>query len=1280
MMYEDLKMINSFPKLLNYLRTHLDWPVEDYNIDDLTFEYDPSELGVSKEYQIKINNIQQLRPLTTSQPWGIFFVDFETKHLPVVLLRRLLTALIPKNRASAQKSNQPTWNLDDLLFISLLGEEDNRQICFSHFKESEQGLPVLQTFSWDERETHFYYIKKLNLENLRWPKDINNSELWKQGWSSAFAQAHGQLIKTSKHLSIELAKIAKSIRHTVDEIYKYETKKGRYHKLLEMFKEALIHDLEPSAFSDMVAQTITYGLFSASATGEKLSGISNLSDLIPNTNPFLKELFNELTAISDNDKKVNFDELGLNDLINILNETEMDAILQQFGRQTGGGSEDPVIHFYENFLKEYDNQQKIKRGVFYTPKSVVSFIVRSVHETIKREFGLEDGLADISTWSEAVLKNPSMKQPKDIDPEAPFVQILDPAVGTGTFLVEVIDVIFKTMVAKWESSGKNKSEITTEWENYVNNHLLNRIYGFELMMAPYSICHVKLGLILKTTGFDLKKAKQRFQIYLTNTLDEPQDLEAALFMPFLAKEAYLANSVKLNTPITVIVGNPPYSYKSSNLNIDAKRLVERYRYINNVKIKEKGALSAEKAIQDDYVKFLAFSQKIIEKNDVGIVGMITNSNFYQNPTLRGLRWSHLQAYSNLKLYDIGGQNKSGEKNDENVFDIVTGVAISIFCKLSTQTPKTSIGYLRGTRNEKYKNLLENNIFKIQLDELTVFPPLYLFKKYKKNPGEYFNWISINDLFKITSVGIKTNRDHLAIDFDKESLEKKYTKILDPKIPTDTVATELNIKNNAQWKFEDARKIFMKTYSSSNFTKVNHRPFDNRWIYYHPSIVHSPRPIVNKHVHHLENLCLISNRRIRTGVFNHHFVSNIIAMAEIISSADNSNIYPLYLYTEQDLLGDAKIYTSNFRKNIIEQIINSLRLNIIDIGSGDLENTIGPSDIFNYIYAILFSKSYKNKYNEFLIDDFPRIPFTNDIQIIKKLVTLGSKLITTHLLLSPIFKDLNLNFQQNGEGIINKPYYEEGKVYINKSQYFDGVPEVVWNLYIGSYQPAQKWLKDRKGRTLSNDDIKHYQKIIVALTETDRIIKEIDKVYPEVEKNLITFDLEKYKTEATSIKDDAKNIEILKIIQNGEGTNIEFKATLQKSLDNDQIPNSVMENNVLKTIAAFCNANGGDLLIGVGDNKEIVGIEQDNFETDDKFLNHLKNIIKNRVTNHVFTLINNSYFHNVNGKTIYHLICKKSSEPIYVEFEGKNHFYVRNLESTDSLDPQETVEYFRKRFR
>ena len=528
---ERLRNIKTFPSLVAYLRDELGWEIASEDFDNLTFDWDAEEFGLDHKTAAKIDSIKQLRPLTSNQPWGIFFVKFEPKRLPIVALRRILGKLVLRKRASANDPGHAAWNLNDLLFISAYGEGDDREISFAHFSENPShpgDLPVLKVLGWDGGDTglHIDDVNEKLARYLRWPANPNDGSGWRRQWSAAFVQGYREVISTAKRLAERLAELARDIRKTVNAALAVENERGTLRKLLAAFKESLIHDLSEDDFADMYAQTIAYGLLSARVSRPAGLVADDVVQMIPSTNPFLRELMGTFLHAGGRRRAganggLDFDELGVNEVVETLRAADMEAVLRDFDNRNP--QEDPVIHFYELFLKEYDAKKRMQRGVFYTPKPVVSYIVRSVHELLQTEFGLDDGLASIVTWGEMTARRPEIKIPDGVSPDESFIQILDPATGTGTFLVGVIETVYDTMRAKWLAQDQSEGEIVDLWNEYVPKHLLPRLFGFELLMAPYAIAHMKIGLRLAETGYRFD-ADARAQIYLTNSL-EPADAE-----------------------------------------------------------------------------------------------------------------------------------------------------------------------------------------------------------------------------------------------------------------------------------------------------------------------------------------------------------------------------------------------------------------------------------------------------------------------------------------------------------------------------------------------------------------------------------------------------------------------------------------------------------------------------------------------------------------------------------------------------------------------------------
>lgn len=572
-----LDKITDFSGLVDYLRDELEWPIAaDIGLDEATYDVTPEEIGLKSSVVGGGIEIKQLRPLNRAQPWGVFFLNLPSAKLPVTLVRNILGKLAVKKRASANKSEQAAFAKHDLLFIAGTGSAPDRRLAFAHFADDDVkgDAATLKVLGWDADDTpRRLGLTEASLKTkLHWPEDPADADRWRKQWGEAFSHADTRtVVRDSKAMAKTLAALARRIRDRANELIAAQTTNGSLVKLHKAFKEALIHDLTPEGFADTYAQTIAYGLLSTAIS--RASGALTQDDMAANvagTSPFLKEMLG--TFIEAGGRKagkaqgLDFDELGITDVVELLRNADMAAVLADFDRKNP--DEDPVIHFYELFLKEYDAAQKVKRGVFYTPRPVVGFIVRSVDEVLRTEFGLEDGLASTATWGEVVAaskgkEGAQIELPEGAKAGDPFVRILDPVTGTGTFLVECVDLIHKRMVAKWKAAGKRDGEIRVLWNAYVPAHLLPRLTGVELMMMPYAIAHVKLGLKLADTGYTFG-SDARAQIYLTNALEPAQDLDMQLaFMSeALAHEAKAANEAK-ETRFTVVVGNPPYAGHSS---------------------------------------------------------------------------------------------------------------------------------------------------------------------------------------------------------------------------------------------------------------------------------------------------------------------------------------------------------------------------------------------------------------------------------------------------------------------------------------------------------------------------------------------------------------------------------------------------------------------------------------------------------------------------------------------------------------------------------------------
>ncbi len=991
---------------------------------------------------------------------------------------------------------------------------------------------MLRVLDWDDRDTvlHLGHACETLTERLHWPDDQDDVDTWREQWASAFTVRHREVITTSQAMAVRLAELARKIRRTVNAVLEVESEDGPVRKLHRAFKEALIHDLSEDDFADMYAQTIAYGLLSARVSRQAGLVAEDMVHMVPVTNPFLKELLETFLHVGGRKHEIDFDELGVHEVVQLLRDANMEAVLRDFGDRNP--QEDPVIHFYELFLKEYDPVKRIKRGVFYTPRPVVSFIVRSVDEILRTEFGLEDGLADTTTWGEMLKRHPDLKLPKHVKPSDPFVQILDPACGTGTFLVEVMNLVQRTMLRKWTAQGHREEQTDDLWNAYVSRHLLPRLYGFELLMAPYAIAHMKLGLKLYETGYRFG-SDERVRIYLTNSLEPPHDFSGQFqfMVPALAHEAQAANQAKTEIPHTVVIGNPPYSVLSANLSDDARRLVDPFRYVDGEPIRERSMLRLEMHLQDDYVKFFRRSQAWVESASVGILGLITNNSYLDNLTLRGMRCSLCGSFAWKSILNLhGGRQKATAEtraaSDQNVFDIEQGVAIFLGWRNCLPSPRaTYYGDLMGTRDHKYGALLKASMADSAAREVwPKLPHYFLVPRDTSHEQEYERGLPITDAIGDQISGIITAHDALVIDFGDEVLKEKARILRDEQLDDTQVKEMLSIRDNAGWKVDEARRALRETVDDDRWFKdIAYRPFDVRRINYHPALIWCDRCRLMKHMIAGPNIALATCRQLSAPPWRHVLVARTLQDDCYISnkSKERSYLLPMYLYPESDsLLRDEEGSQVNLTSAFTSAVASAVQLDWVDCGRGDLvrDGTVGPQDIFHYIYAQLHSETYRDRYAEFLRRDFPRVFLTRNLDLFRALCQVGADLVALHLLEDdyeaasweqstterPLAKATEfVPFRGEGGREVRKAGEKGkalanvkngiGRVYINETQCFNDVPEDVWEFHIGSYQVCHKWLKDRRGRVLTDEDITHYQKIIVALSETIRLMAEIDKV-------------------------------------------------------------------------------------------------------------------------------------------------------------------------------------------
>ena len=880
-------------------------------------------------------------------------------------------------------------------------------------------------------------------------------------------------VKSARSLAIELAKRTRFLR---DEVIAVEIEedgtKGQKQIIgfYEAFKKYLIGTLTEKQFADLYAQTITYGLFAARTRANGEFNRRLAFDYIPNTIGILRDVF-RFISLEDPPKSL---QIIVEDIAELLHVTDVKKILHEY-YSTGKGK-DPIIHFYETFLSTYDPEIRERRGVYYTPEAVVGYIVRSIHSILKTHFDLSDGLASQE------------------------VKLLDPAGGTLTFPAAAINLAAKEFVTKYGEGGLH---------HWIKNHILPDFYAFELMMAPYAIGHLKIGFILDELNYNLAD-DERFKLYLTNTLEMEEIKQISIpGVSSLSEESHLAGKVKKEQPILVILGNPPYSGISSNVNDWTEKLLKEdidgcqsYYKVDDEPLGEKNP----KWLQDDYVKFLRFAQWKIQKSGFGIVGMITNHSYLNNPTFRGMRQSLMKTFDEIYILDLHGNSLKRETTpdggkDENVFDIRQGVAIALFVK--NKEKKESFVYhadLYGLRQEKY-DWLDNNEF-LKENYLSVKPqtPYYFFRKHDTETiKKYLNWKKINEIFPLNGVGMTTARDKFVIDFDKFKLENRIRLFKNSKFDDEELHDFFQINRKKGWNIRKAWNMLQKFNDSELKTfiyPVSYRPFDNRYIFWHDSVVWRTVKRVMRHMLE-DNIGLITARSNKSSDMDHFFISNMMMETKCGERTTQSAIFPLYIYPDEKNIDLFNHTQTKKVPNITPLIFEKL--------SECYNKKPTPEEIIYYIYGIFYSNIYRETYAEFLKIDFPRVPFTSNYDLFIEMGKLGKELAALHLLKSSELGSPIAKYQGSGDNDrIEKVIYKEDeqRIYINKEKYFEGVTLEVWNYHIGGYQVLRKYLKDRKDRMMN--DAPRYCRIVTALYKTIEIQKQIDKIYPEIEKNLVIF--------------------------------------------------------------------------------------------------------------------------------------------------------------------------------
>lgn len=894
-----------------------------------------------------------------------------------------------------------------------------------------------------------------------------NAEL--ESLLNAFFDASVPTIRNPRELAERMARLARLLHDLIREAFANESTRGDLHAQYDAFKRILIGDLSVDQFADMYAQTIAYGLFAARCNhvGGGFARHSAGGEL-PKTNPFLRKLFNTIAG-ADLDERISW---VVDDLAELLAKADIASILADFGKATR--REDPVVHFYETFLSAYDPKMRELRGVYYTPEPVVGYIVRSVDALLKRDFKLPQGLADSS---KITVRRPKSKRRESDSFETHRVQILDPACGTGTFLYSVIGNIHERFRG---NAGL--------WAGYVRDHLLTRIYGFELLMAPYAVAHMKLGLQLKETGYDFE-ADERLRVFLTNTLEEAHEMTGLpLFTQWLAEEASEASRIKTDVPIMVVLGNPPYSGHSANRGAWISSLVDDYK-----KSPQLQKPAQAKWLRNDYVKFLRFSQWRIEQTGYGILAFITDHSYLDNPTFLDMRQSLMKSFDDMYLLDLHGNSRKKELSpsgvkDENVFDIQQGVAIALFVRRKTRSTRCTVrrADIWGPRATKYAWLDANDVTSTTWKDITPQQSPWLFVERDDDLAtEYEKGWSIDEAMDQHGgpvPGFATQHDEFAISFSKTEAIGKVRALLATR--TEAEAREqFRLCAQEQWSYVRAKQQLTERGARGLLTQVDYRPYDSRFTIYDRNVLTHRRERISPQLMRPNIALVVPKNAESIGTAESQFFFCVNKPTDLnFFRRGGAYLIPLWIYGGEDETLFSR-HSDGQRPNFSAAFLKQVRDTVGNDNSA-------PEKAFAYIYAILHSQSYKRRYETLLKRGFPRIPLTSNAKLFNKLADLGQRLIDINLMNAS--GDHEPDFPIKGSNRVDEITFSKERVYINKAQYFDGVGEQEWCYQIGGYAIAEKYLKDRKDRTLSFDELEHYRAVLGAIKATMRIQKEIDK--------------------------------------------------------------------------------------------------------------------------------------------------------------------------------------------
>lgn len=1062
---DQLRQITSFKDVVEFLTDELDWPIDAGDLQEATFDWDPAELGIPPERVPHLASLRQLRPLANNQPWGIFFLEFDGPRLPLTALRRLLDKLVAKKRASGSGTLR-TWKLDDLLFIITTSTGETVELHFVAFFEQPDKAAEIRSIPWRPGQSPAHHLRRLATEllpHLAWPDDPADTNDWRAEWRSAFKLRHGEVIASAMRLAERMADTARALRHEIAQALAAEKPSGPFNTLMMEVREQLVGSVTPTSFADMCAQTLVYGVLTSRITDPISFGASPTLAAVPLANPFLAAFFDD---VHDQASVLDLDGIGLEQLVADLRETNVEAVLDQFGAAASGG--DPVIHFYEEFLQRYDRKMRADAGAFYTPQPVVEFMTRTVDSILRERFQLPQGIADGSTWAE-VAERVGFTVPEGVDRGERFVSMVDPAAGTGTFLVEWL----RRARASFLEHGS-----PADWPAHARRVVLPSLHAFELMLGPYAIAHLKVALELHDEGV----VEEVPNILLTDTLDHESHRQVLFDDDALSSEGDRAAALKESARFTVVIGNPPYDREQREAGATGKRKGGVARYgapgmapLMNAVLEPLSAAGLGKHAKNaynDYVYFWCWAawQAVTQKEGPGVVALITASSYLDGVSLGGLRAHLRDVFDELWIVDLGGEGR-GARVDENVFAIRTPVAIAF--GIRTGEPKTgcTVRYLaiEGTREEKLAQLRA-----LSLPQASTVPVEGegLERLTPSSGADYSVWPEITDLFPWIHSGCQVKRVW-PISPSKQVLVRRWNALLAaPPSGRRGMMKETRDRTISTTIVGLLHSGALRPVSSlgkaakpEGVERYGYRTLDRQWLIADNRIVDFPRPrLWGSRGDQQIYLTTLTSTKPGSGpaVTASPYVPDLHHFRGSFGAKD---VMPLY----RDRLGRDPNVTSG----------------LLAVLSATLGKDVEAEQLLAYVYGLTAMSAFTDRFSEELGEAAGpvRIPITSDAALFDEVAALGGELLWLHTWGERFADGRSLPAARAAEITPVAGAYPEkfrwdppARTLVVGSGSFGPVEREIWEFEVSGLKVLQSWLgyrmKAGKGKKSSPlDDIR-----------------------------------------------------------------------------------------------------------------------------------------------------------------------------------------------------------------